>query len=62
MPTYQYECKTCGKQVELFQKISEKKAPACDSEGCEKQPMETLIQATSFRLKGTGWARDGYKK
>jgi len=60
MPTYVYRCKSCGYQVELVQKISEMKAPQCDK--CsEEQPMETMLCATSFVLKGPGWAKDGYK-
>lgn len=62
MPTYTYRCPTCETVIEVVQKISEKKAPECDSEGCEKRPMDTLIQQGNFLLKGQGWARDGYGK
>lgn len=57
MPTYQYECKKCSRQVELVQRISEKKSPEC----CE-QPMESVLGAPAFILKGNCWAKDGYTK
>lgn len=60
MPTYVYRCPACGKTEELVQKITEKQAPMCPDEEC-KTRMESVISATSFILKGSGWAKDGYK-
>lgn len=65
MPLYVYECPNCKKSVELMQKFSEKAAPLCDdctdpATGSHIQ-METVMQSTSFVLKGGCWARDGYK-
>lgn len=63
MPTYDYRCEACGQEVELVQKISEKEAPVCLNTSCSSYgtEMETVIGATSFILKGSGWAKDGYK-
>jgi len=61
MPTYVYRCNGCGAELELVQKISEKQAPLCENPACESEAeMETIIGKTSFVLKGTSWARDGY--
>lgn len=56
MPTYVYRCENCKKQVELVQKISEKKEPTCE---CGYK-MVTVIAPSTFVLKGSGWAKDGY--
>lgn len=60
MPTYVYRCPKCEAEVELVQKITEQKAPDCPNPECMEAVMETVIQATSFALKGSGWAKDGY--
>lgn len=53
MPIYEYQCTSCGHQLEAFQKITE--APLTDCPNCHKETLEKLISATSFQLKGTGW-------
>lgn len=57
MPTYDYECKTCNKTFSLFHKISEtiKKCP----EG--GHPVQKIISAPAFHLKGTGWYATDFK-
>ena len=52
MPIYEYKCKKCGKEVEVFQKIT-----ASDVTSCKycKGPVGKLISLSSFNLKGTGW-------
>jgi len=59
MPIYEYRCPKCKKIVELQQSIKEKVAPLCCEEDCNIE-MEPLISMTSFALKGSGWAKDGY--
>jgi putative FmdB family regulatory protein len=61
MPTYAYECPKCKQVVELVQKMSEKKNPNCSGEQCQGVQMESVLSLSTFILKGTGWARDGYK-
>lgn len=62
MPTYVYRCPGCLDKVELVQKISEKKAPTCERVECfnYSKEYETMLQPSSFVLKGPGWAKDGY--
>ncbi len=53
MPIYEYQCKTCGHQLESFQSFSD--APLTDCPECHKPTLAKLVSATSFQLKGTGW-------
>jgi putative FmdB family regulatory protein len=52
MPIYEYRCKKCGKEFELFQKISDPAIKTCKF--C-KGPAGKLISLSSFHLKGGGW-------
>jgi putative FmdB family regulatory protein len=59
MPFYEYQCRACGEQVEVLQKISDaplKKCPACG-----KSQLQKLISAPSFRLAGGGWYETDFK-
>src|SRR5260221_11192855 len=53
MPIYEYECRSCGHQLEVFQKITEDDLKKCPN--CGKDALGKLISATTFQLKGTGW-------
>ena len=57
MPTYEYECKKCGKHFEYFQSMSEPKKTECEE--C-KGELERLISPSGFILKGGGWYKDLY--
>ncbi|MCX7634996.1 MAG: zinc ribbon domain-containing protein [Syntrophales bacterium] len=52
MPIYEYRCKKCGKEFELFQKITEPTTPSCTF--C-KGPVQKLMSLSTFHLKGSGW-------
>ena len=52
MPFYEYECSKCGRQTEIFQKISDPPVSKC--EHCSGS-MKKLISQSTFHLKGTGW-------
>jgi putative FmdB family regulatory protein len=59
MPFYEYQCRHCGHQIEVMQKISEppmRKCPSCGRNGLSK-----LISAPVFRLKGGGWYETDFK-
>lgn len=60
MPTYTYECQKCHKVVEIQQSVSARVPPMCFEDGCNGEPMESVITQSSFILKGSGWAKDGY--
>jgi putative FmdB family regulatory protein len=58
---YEYRCGHCEKIQEVWQKMSDpapKACSLCHSEG----PLERVISATSFALKGTGWYTTDYKR
>ena len=57
MPIYEYKCTKCGKEFELFQRIT-----APDVKTCKfcKGPVSKLISLSSFSLKGTGWYATDY--
>jgi len=59
MPIYEYSCKSCGKQFECMQKISEPPVAPCPKCGATA---DRMISHTSFTLKGSGWYKDGYSK
>jgi len=52
MPIYEYECKKCGHQTEVWQKFSD--SPLTKCELCNGR-MKKLISQSSFHLKGSGW-------
>ncbi|HAR98049.1 MAG TPA: zinc ribbon domain-containing protein [Syntrophales bacterium] len=52
MPIYEYKCKKCGKEFEVFQHMSD---PAVKSCRFCKGPVNKLMSLSSFHLKGSGW-------
>jgi putative FmdB family regulatory protein len=59
MPFYEYQCRACGTQVEVLQKISD--APLKKCPDCGKSQLQKLISAPSFRLAGGGWYETDFK-
>ena len=59
MPIYDYKCSSCGYQIEIIQKISDKPMIACTQ--CDKKTLKKLVSAPSFRLKGSGWYETDFK-
>jgi len=52
MPIYEYKCRKCGREFEVFQKITE--APVQQCQFCQGQ-VEKMISLSSFQLTGSGW-------
>jgi putative FmdB family regulatory protein len=59
MPFYEYQCRACGVQVEVMQKISDAPLKKCPE--CGKSQLTRLISAPVFRLKGGGWYETDFK-
>jgi putative FmdB family regulatory protein len=59
MPFYEYQCKSCGHDLEAMQKISE--APLRKCPHCGKSQLQRLMSAPVFRLKGGGWYETDFK-
>jgi len=60
MPIYEYRCTHCGHITEMICDIK-KKPKWVECEECKERAI-AVISNTSFRLKGSGWAREGYSK
>ena len=52
MPIYEYKCRKCKGEFEVFQKISD-----ADEKSCKfcRGPVNKLISLSSFQLQGAGW-------
>jgi putative FmdB family regulatory protein len=59
MPFYEYQCKSCGHELEAMQKVSE--APLKKCPDCGKPQLTRLMSAPVFRLKGGGWYETDFK-
>jgi putative FmdB family regulatory protein len=59
MPFYEYQCRACGAQVEVMQKISD--APLRKCPECGRNMLTKLVSAPVFRLKGGGWYETDFK-
>ncbi|MGY8865974.1 MAG: FmdB family zinc ribbon protein [Methylophagaceae bacterium] len=58
MPTYNYECKKCAEQLEVFQRITADPLTTCPK--CNKDELKKIIVASGgFQLKGKGWFKSG---
>lgn len=61
MPTYQYQCKQCGHEMEEFQSITEPpltRCPACSTD----RLVRVLGSGGGLIFKGTGFYLTDYKK
>jgi putative FmdB family regulatory protein len=59
MPFYEYQCKSCGHELEAMQKVSD--APLKKCPHCGKTQLTRLMSAPVFRLKGGGWYETDFK-
>jgi len=53
MPTYEYECTSCGNSFEAFQSMSEAPLSACPS--CGKRIRRVINGGTGIIFKGSGF-------
>lgn len=59
MPIYEYRCRDCGREFEMFRGIRDSGNPSCKF--CEGS-VRKLISLSSFHLKGSGWYVTDYGK
>src|SRR5277367_2972676 len=59
MPFYEYQCKSCGHELEAMQKVSDPPLKKCPH--CGKSQLTRLMSAPVFRLKGGGWYETDFK-
>ncbi len=60
MPTYEYECKSCGKTFEAFQTMSDAPLSACPD--CGKAVRRLIGGGTGIIFKGSGFYVNDSKK
>lgn len=60
MPIYEYQCQSCGHQLEKLQRISDEHLRDCPD--CGEAELSRLVSAAAFRLKGAGWYETDFKK
>jgi len=60
MPTYEYECRDCHHQFELFQSITAKPITRCPK--CKKNKIRRLIgRGAGIIFKGSGFYQTDYR-
>ena len=59
MPIYEYQCQSCGHELEALQKMSD--AALTDCPACDRAELQKKISAAGFRLKGGGWYETDFK-
>jgi putative FmdB family regulatory protein len=59
MPFYEYQCKSCGHELEAMQKVGDVPLKKCPH--CGKAQLTRLMSAPVFRLKGGGWYETDFK-
>ncbi len=59
MPIYEYQCESCGHELEALQKLSD--APLTECPACQKSTLKKQISAAGFRLSGGGWYETDFK-
>lgn len=60
MPIYEYECRACGHDFDVLQKVTDARLRKCPECGALK--LQRMVSAPQFRLKGTGWYETDFKK
>lgn len=61
MPTYQYECSSCGHHFEILQSMTENRLKACPE--CNRRTLNRLIGTGSgIIFKGSGFYETDYKR
>ena len=60
MPTYNYECSNCHHQMEVLQKMSDKRLEVCPE--CKGKLRRLIGSGSGLIFKGTGFYITDYKK
>ena len=60
MPTYEYECESCGHDWEVFQKMTAQAVKKCPK--CKKSKARRLLSSgAGFLFKGSGFHTTDYR-
>jgi putative FmdB family regulatory protein len=61
MPTYDYECRKCGKVFEVFHAMSETPKVKCTKRGCTGVAKKQIGAGSGLIFKGSGFYITDYK-
>ena len=61
MPTYEYECTTCGHQFEVVQSMKDARLTDCPQPGCAGPVHRKIGRGAGIIFKGTGFYQTDYR-
>ena len=61
MPTYDYQCETCGKAFEFFQKMTDERLTDCQDEACDGKVKRLIGTGAGLLFKGSGFYITDYR-
>jgi putative FmdB family regulatory protein len=61
MPTYEYECLTCGHQFEVVQSMKDPHLTDCPQPGCEGKVRRKIGRGAGIIFKGSGFYQTDYR-
>ena len=61
MPTYDYECQTCGHQFEAKQSMNDARLTACPQPGCAGPVLRKIGRGAGIIFKGSGFYQTDYR-
>ena len=61
MPTYDYQCQTCGHEFEVFQSMNARKLTKCPEEDCSGKVKRLLGTGAGLIFKGSGFYETDYR-
>lgn len=62
MPIYEYKCKSCGREFELEQRITEDPIKNCPFEDCNGEVFRKISRNVGLVFKGNGFYLTDYAK
>ncbi len=61
MPNYDYQCKKCGHEFEVFQRMSADRLTDCPLEECDGEVKRLLGTGAGIIFKGSGFYQTDYR-
>ncbi len=61
MPTYDYQCQSCGNRFEVFQSMNDAKLETCPDPACAGPVKRLLGTGAGLIFKGSGFYQTDYR-
>ena len=61
MPTYEYQCHTCGTRFDVFQSMSDDPIEDCQDENCDGTVKKLISAGAGLIFKGSGFYITDYR-